>query len=132
MIEKIQVELNRCTCSCGHTWLSDEVPKRCAGCRSRNWNSDDRPEPKKILVSKLESEAESDVDPFSEPEHVNYIQLGTIQTSPPEVPAPKPKSSGSKIAEELLARMASKLGRPAHAPNCTCYTCKPPKVGKGA
>ncbi len=101
MIEKIQA--NRCTCWCGHTWISEEVPKRCAGKgKHRDWNSrDPRPSPKPT---------EPEIDPFDEP----------------EVRAPE-KKSGSKIAEELLAKMASKLGRPLHAPNCTCYSCKPPK-----
>ena len=115
MIEKIQIELNRCTCSCGHSWFSDEVPKRCAGCRSRTWNSDDGPVPVKIQTA-----AEPDLDPFPE----------SNLSVPEKVIPEKPKSSGSKIAEALLAQMASKLGRPSHAVNCTCYTCKPPKVTK--
>ena len=116
MIEKIQVELNRCTCSCGHSWLSEEVPKRCAGCRSRNWNFDDRPS----LTKTLTPDTELELDPFSE------SNLPVPEKSIPE----KTKSSGSKIAEALLAQMASKLGRPSHAINCTCYTCKSPKAAK--
>ena len=112
MIEKIQVELNRCTCSCGHSWISEDVPKRCAGCRSRNWNSNDKP-----VVPTLVLDSEPEIDPFREPEL-------------PAKPILKSKSPGSKIAESLLAQMASKLGRPAHDPNCSCFVCKPPKAVK--
>jgi hypothetical protein len=121
MIEKIQVELNRCTCSCGHSWISEEIPKRCAGCRSRNWNSDnDKTIPIEEEVKRIALETEPDLDPFAE----------SNLPVPKKPVLEKPKSSGSKIAEALLAQMASKLGRPSHAINCTCYTCKPPKAVK--
>lgn len=109
MIETIQVELNRCTCWCGHTWLSEEVPKRCAGKgKHRDWNT----------RSPKSAPQGADLDPFAEAEMPRAV--GSVQK----------QSSGSKIAEELLSRMARKLGRPSHAPNCTCYTCKPPKETK--
>ena len=116
MIEKIQVELNRCTCWCGHRWLSEDVPKRCAGKgKHRDWNARD-PKPSIQTVKVPESEPES--DPFAD---VSQIEKPAQE---------KPKSSGSKIAEDLLAQMALKLGRPSHALNCTCYICKPPKEVK--
>jgi hypothetical protein len=116
MIESIQA--NRCTCWCGQTWISESVPKRCAGKgKHRDWNSrDPRPAPK-IIVSKTESE----LDPFAEPAPVSQIEKPAQE---------KPKSSGSKIAESLLAQMARKLGRPSHATNCSCFVCKPPKAVK--
>ena len=124
MIKSVLVRRNECTCFCGHTWLSDDIPKRCAGCRSRNWNSgEDKTVPIEEEVKRIVSipvpvsELETELDPFSETPTVS-------QNDKPQ----KPKSSGSKIAEDLLAKMASKLGRPAHALNCTCYTCKPPKL----
>jgi len=117
MIEKVQV--NRCTCWCGHTWLTEIVPKRCAGKgKHRDWNSRDTKskivpieEEVKRIVPDLEVE-----DPFAEPE----TTVAPIKT---------PAKQDPKITD-ILAQMASKLGRPGHAPTCTCFICKPPKDKK--
>lgn len=38
------IKVNRCTCErCGHVWISEIVPVRCAKCRSPLWNK-----PKKL------------------------------------------------------------------------------------
>jgi hypothetical protein len=118
MLETITVKLNKCTCWCGHSWLSEEVPKRCAGKgKHRDWNARD-PQPPK-LEPVIDLVASSEPDPFAEVETRKAVGL-----------VRQKQSSGSTIAEELLSRMASKLGRPSHAPNCSCYTCKPPKETK--
>lgn len=109
-------EVNECICWCGHTWLSESIPKRCAGKgKHRDWNSrDSKTVPIEQEVSRILSSSELD-------------QFSCVEVLKNETQTEKPKPPGSSVAESILAQMALKLGRPKHSATCTCYICKPPK-----
>ena len=142
MIQKITVERNKCTCRCGHVWVSDDIPDRCAGCRSRAWNSDsDQTEHPASLPQKPASLKPPipDPDPLDE-----FFSDEAIEAN---IPDPGHTVDIQRMLSAITSRIGkpseigkpNEIGKPAekpsklrHAANCTCFTCKPPKekIGK--
>ena len=39
MYKQILIKMYECSCErCNHKWLSENIPKSCAKCKTRSWN----------------------------------------------------------------------------------------------
>jgi len=123
---------------CGWIWLAkgDEPPEKCAGCRRRRWHTPGSVEvvevsasprktipPRKKSNGKLNAHDEKRMaelngrfDEHIRDEMEKPSRLARIMASVPEV----------RPAAEILAPQ-SIYQRPAHAANCGCLSCRPPK-----
>ena len=53
------IEVFECVCECGHRWIAEEMPKRCAKCKRRAWNKTavlvGSPKPETVRLPEVES-----------------------------------------------------------------------------
>jgi hypothetical protein len=97
----------RCTCFCGHQWVAEFVPKRCARCKSRKWDDHDRRPVVKPPSPPKTEDIEDIEDPFAETQPLPAV-LGTRKT-------------------QTLSQIQETLAKMRHSPTCSCFICRPPK-----
>jgi hypothetical protein len=117
---------------CGWIWLAkgDEPPEKCAGCRCRRWHTPGSEEvvevsaPARKSSGKLNAQDEKRMaelngrfDEHIRDEMEKPSRLARIMASVPEV----------RTAAEILPPR-SIYQKPAHAANCGCLSCRPPKT----
>ena len=105
LMASITIEAWKCDL-CGHIWIKQAgvIPKQCAKCRTRIWNCDGQgEEPTQMIIEPTKKSSR----PIERETLAARVERATF--------APVPKASGPQYE------------RPAHAENCACYSCRPPK-----
>jgi hypothetical protein len=116
---------------CGHIWIAtgEDPPEQCAKCKKRKWHTPGSEEVVEVSAparksngklnahdKKRMAELNGRFDEHLQDEMEKPSRLARIMASVPEV----------RPAAEILAPQ-SIYQRPAHAANCGCLSCRPPK-----
>ena len=109
----IDTHANQCDV-CKHIWLGDPNATHCASskCRSRKWNLS--------FVDQAIEKARK----------VGAVAVQINDTVfPVHVDAPDQVSAKVQAVRDMNTRQTTGIyAKPAHAENCSCYSCRPPKA----
>lgn len=118
---------------CGHIWIAtgEDPPEQCAKCKKRKWHTDglievSAPQRKTVTArkksnGKLSPRDEKRMTELNDrfEEHIQDemekpTRLARVMAAVPEV----------RPAVDIVSPVYEK---PSHAPNCSCYSCRPPR-----